>query len=110
MKSFLFLLGAIVSEAFATSMLNASNQFTKLYPSVLSVAGYCASLYLLSLTLRTMPVGIAYAIWSSLGIVLITLIGVFAFKQAPDMPAIIGMILIIAGVVIINLFSKMKVH
>ena len=68
------------------------------------------SFYLLSLALRTLPVGIAYGIWGAVGVVLITLIGAFAFKQVPDLPAIIGLVLIIAGVLVINLFSKMQVH
>ena len=91
-------------------MLKESEQFTRLWPSILTVAGYGLSFYMLSLALRTMPVGVAYAIWSALGIVLITLIGAFVFHQKPDMPAILGMVLIVAGVVVINLFSKMQVH
>lgn len=91
-------------------MLKLSEQFTRPLPSVVSVAGYLLSFYLLSHALRTLPVGIAYGIWGAVGIVLITLIGVFAFHQKPDLPAIIGLALIIAGVVIINFFSKMQVH
>lgn len=74
------------------------------------LAGYLLSFYCLSHALRTLPIGIAYAIWSALGIVLITLIGVLAFKQVPDVPAYIGLSLIIAGVIVINLFSKIEVH
>ena len=110
MKNFLFLLGAILSETFATSMLKEAEQFTRLWPSVLTVVGYCASFYMLSLALRTMPVGVAYAIWSALGIVLVTFVGTIAFHQKPDLPAVLGMALIVAGVVVINLFSKMSVH
>ena len=87
-----------------------SEQFTRPLPSIVCVVGYMLSLYLLSLALRTLPVGIAYGIWGAVGIVLIMLIGVFAFKQVPDLPAIIGIVLIIAGVLVINLFSKMQVH
>ena len=110
MKSFLFLVLAIVCETFATSMLNASRQFTKLMPSVCTVVGYCASFYLLSHALKTMPVGVVYAIWSALGIVLVTLVGMLAFGQKPDLPAMLGMALIIAGVCVIQLFSKMEAH
>ena len=110
MKEWLSLIGAIVLETFATSMLKYSEQFTKLLPTIAMSVGYGLSFYLLSHALRTMPIGIAYAIWSALGIVLITLVGVIAFKQVPDLPAYIGIALIMAGVIIINLFSKMEEH
>ena len=110
MKEWLFLIGAIVFETFATSMLKYSEQFTKLLPTTAMIVGYGLSFYLLSHALRTIPIGVAYAIWSALGIVLITLVGVIAFKQVPDLPAYIGIALIMAGVIIINLFSKMEVH
>ena len=101
---------AIVFEIVATSSLKMSEQFTKLIPSIVTVVCYIAAFYLLSLTLRTLPVGIAYALWSAIGIVFITIIGIFAFKQIPDLPAIIGLVLIIAGVVIINVWSKASAH
>ena len=110
MKEWIFLLGAVASETLGTSMLKLSEQFTRLWPSVIWIVGYLLSFYLLSHALRTLPVGIAYGIWGAVGIVLITLIGVFAFHQKPDLPAIIGLALIIAGVLVINLFSKMQVH
>lgn len=110
MKHYLFLLMAIVFEIVATSSLKMSEQFTKLIPSIVTVLCYIAAFYCLSLTLRTLPVGIAYALWSAIGIVFITLIGIFAFKQIPDLPAIIGLVLIIAGVVIINVWSKTSAH
>ena len=110
MKEWLFLIGAIVLETFATTMLKYSEQFTKLLPTIGMLAGYLLSFYWLSHALRTLPIGIAYAIWSALGIVLITLIGVLAFKQVPDVPAYIGLSLIIAGVIVINLFSNIEVH
>lgn len=110
MKNYLFLLLAILFETVATSSLKASEQFTKLIPSLITVIGYIAAFYFLSLTLKTIPVGIAYAIWSGIGIVLITLVGIFLFKQVPDLPAIIGLLLIIAGVVVINVFSKTSAH
>lgn len=87
-----------------------SQQFTKPVPSVVTVLAYAAAFYLLSLSLRTIPIGVAYAVWSGVGIVLIAVIGAVAFKQVPDLPAVIGMVLIIAGVLIINLMSRMSVH
>lgn len=110
MKSFLILLVAIVFETVATSCLNKSEQFTKLLPSVVSILCYAASFYCLSVVLKTMPVGIAYAIWSGVGIVLIALIGFFVFRQHLDFPAMLGLALIIAGVIVINVFSKSVSH
>lgn len=107
MKNFLFLFVAILCEVIATSSLKASDQFTKLVPSILTILGYIAAFYFLSLTLKTIPVGIAYAIWSGVGIVLVTLVAAILYKQQPDWAAIAGMALIIAGVVVINVFSKM---
>jgi small multidrug resistance pump len=110
MKKYLFLLIAIVSEVIGTSALNSSEGFSKLWPSVLTVAAYGVAFYCLSLTLKQIPVGVAYAIWSGLGIVLVTLVGIVLFKQKPDAPAVIGMALIVAGVVVMNVFSKMSAH
>jgi len=110
MKQFIFLLIAIICETFATSCLKASEQFSKLLPGVLCILGYLVSFYFLSLTLKTIPVGIAYAIWSGLGIVLISIVGVVAFKQVPDLPAIIGLTLIVLGVIVINVFSNTSAH
>jgi small multidrug resistance pump len=101
---------AIVSEVIGTSALKASSGFTRLPPSVVVVLGYACAFYFLSLTLRSIPVAIAYAIWSGVGIVLIALIGVFWFKQPLDAPAAAGMALIIAGVVVLNGFSRSVVH
>jgi small multidrug resistance pump len=106
MNKYVSLCIAIVSEIIATSALKASAQFTKLWPSVLVVLGYAAAFYFLSVTLKKMDLGIAYALWSGIGIVLVTIADVLIYKQKPDMPAIIGMAFIIAGVLIINLFSK----
>jgi small multidrug resistance pump len=97
---------AIVAEVVATSALKASEQFTRIIPSLTVVIGYCISFYMVTLVLRTIPVGITYAIWSGVGIVLITVIGAVLYRQIPDLPAIIGIGFIIAGVVIINLYSK----
>ncbi len=110
MKQYLFLLLAICAETFATSYLKESRQFTRFWPSAVTVLGYAVAFYFLSLVLKTMPVGIAYALWSGIGIVLISLIGHFAFRQHLDLPAVTGIACIIAGVVIINLFSKSVSH
>ena len=104
-----FLLVAILAEIVATSALKASESFTRLWPSVLTVAGYAVASYFLSLVLRSIPVGIAYAIWSGVGIVLVTLVAAVLYGQKPDAAAVAGMALIVAGVVVINLFSK-SVH
>lgn len=108
--AYLYLAIAIISEVIATSALKASAEFTKLIPSAIVMVGYCVSFYFLTLVLRSIPVGITYAIWSGLGIVLISLVGVFVYREIPDTPAIIGMGLIIAGVVVINLFSQTTSH
>lgn len=110
MKSFLFLGIAIVFETLGTSLLKLSEQFTKPLPTVATALSYIVTFYFLSLALKTIPVGVAYGIWGGLGIVLVTVIGALFFKQTPDVPAVIGLLLIVAGVVIINLFSKMGVH
>ncbi|WP_345948811.1 MULTISPECIES: SMR family transporter [unclassified Mucilaginibacter] len=103
---YIYLLIAILSEVTATSALKASEQFTRLWPSVIVVVGYASAFYFMSLTLKSIPVGITYAIWSGVGIVLISISGYFLFKQKLDVPAMLGMALIVAGVLVINLFSK----
>ena len=110
MKNWLFLLVAIVSEVIATSALKASEGFTVLVPSIIVAVGYSSAFYFLSLTLRTIPVGMAYAIWSGVGIALITLIGWFFFSQKLDAPAIIGILLIVAGVIVMYSFSESVAH
>ncbi|WP_428230197.1 DMT family transporter [Flavobacterium sp.] len=110
MKNFFFLGIAIIFEIIATSALKKSEQFTQLIPGIITIVGYFAAFYFLSFAIRTIPVGIAYAIWSGVGIVLITIIGAVFFKQIPDLPAIIGLVLIMMGVVVINIFSKTTVH
>jgi small multidrug resistance pump len=106
-----FYLGlAIVLEVTATSALKASDGFSRLAPTTLTVIGYVSSFYFLSLSLRTLPTGIAYAIWSGVGIVLISTVSWFWFKQKLDAPALVGMGLIMAGVLVINLFSKSVPH
>ncbi|MDQ3058602.1 MAG: SMR family transporter [Pseudomonadota bacterium] len=106
MNAYLALGLAIVAEVIATTALKASDSFTRLRPSLLALVGYALAFYLLTITLRTLPTGIAYAIWSGLGIVLITLISFVVYRQSIDLPGLLGMGLIIAGVVVINLFSK----
>lgn len=101
---------AIVSEVIATSALKASDCFTRLWPSVATVFGYAIAFYFLALTLRVIPTGIAYAIWSGVGIVLISAVGWVWFRQALDLPALVGMGLIVAGVVVLNVFSKSVAH
>ncbi|HKX52177.1 MAG TPA: SMR family transporter [Nitrosospira sp.] len=105
-----FLSVAIVSEVVATSALKSSNGFTEFWPSVVVVTGYAAAFFFLSLALRTMPVGIAYAIWSGVGIVLISLIAWLFLGQTLDGPAILGLALIVAGVVVLNVFSRSTIH
>lgn len=110
MNNYLYLALAIIAETMATTALKMSEQFTRPLPSVVVVIGYAAAFYLLSLSLRTIPIGVAYAVWSAVGIVLVTVAGMVMFKQAPDLPAVIGLLLIIAGVVTINVFSRMSAH
>ena len=107
---YFYLISAIVLEVIGTAALQASEQFTKPKPLILTALGYAASFYCLSHVLRTMPVGIAYAIWSGLGIVLITVVGLVWFGQKLDTPAIVGLALIVAGVATINLFSSTVSH
>jgi small multidrug resistance pump len=105
-----FLSVAILFEVVATSALKMTNGFTRPLPSLVAVSGYVLAFYFLSLPLRAMPVGIVYALWSGVGIVLITAIGWVWFRQALDLPALVGMGYIMVGVVIINLFSKTLAH
>ncbi|MEH6455474.1 MAG: multidrug efflux SMR transporter [Cocleimonas sp.] len=108
--AYLYLALAIFAEVVGTSFLKATEEFTKLGPSALVAVSYLISFYLMTLVLRTIPVGIAYAYWAGLGIVLVALIASVMYKQIPDLPAIIGMSLIILGVVVIQLFSKSTGH
>jgi small multidrug resistance pump len=105
-QPWLLLAVAIVAEVVATSALKASDGFTRLLPSVVVVAGYGLSFYLLALTLRTIPVGVVYAVWSGVGIALISLIGWVVFKQRLDAAAWLGLAMIVGGVVVIRVFSK----
>ncbi|MEE4010584.1 SMR family transporter [Roseibium sp. FZY0029] len=108
--TYLFLIAAIVAEVIATSALAKTENFTRLLPSLITVAGYAISFWLLSYPIRVLPTGIVYAIWSGAGIVLITMVAWLVFDQKLDLPALIGLGLILAGVVIINVFSKSVGH
>jgi small multidrug resistance pump len=105
MKYWTFLAIAIVAEVIGTSALKSAEGFTRLLPSLIVVISYSISFYLLSLCLRTIPVGVVYAVWSGVGIVLLALIGSIFLKQTLDTPAILGVSLILSGVLVINLFS-----
>ena len=110
MKHWLILAVAIVAEVIGTSSLKASQGFTKPLPSALVVVGFAIAFYCLSITLKVIPVGVAYAVWSGTGIVLITLAARVFFGQSLDWPAWLGMVLIVAGVVVMNVFSKAVAH
>lgn len=110
MQPWIYLAVAIVSEVIATSFLKSAEGFTRLWPSLVVVVGYLLAFYLLSLTLKTIPVGVAYAIWSGVGIVLIAISGWLFLGQSLDTPALTGLALIIAGVAVINVFSHAVVH
>ncbi|MCR9059755.1 MAG: SMR family transporter [Rhodobacteraceae bacterium] len=110
MATYLFLGAAILAEVIATSALARTENFTRLVPSLITIAGYGLSFWLLSYPIRVLPTGVVYAIWSGAGIVLITMVAWLAFDQNLDLPALVGLGLIIAGVVIINVFSKSVAH
>ena len=107
---YVYLIVAVIFETFGTACLKASNEFTKLWPSLGVIIGFAGAFYFLALTLRYMPIGVVYAVWSGLGIIFIALIGLIVFKQSLDTAAYIGMGLIIAGVVVLNLFSNSGSH
>jgi len=108
--NWLHLAFAIVAEVAATSALKAAEGFTRLVPSVIVLVGYLTAFYFLSLSLRTIPVGIAYAVWSGVGIALISLIGWIVYDQSLDGPALAGLGLIGSGIVVLNVFSKSVPH
>lgn len=110
MKNYLFLACAIICETIATSFLKKTESFSKPLPTIVFIVAMMSSFYLLTFALRTIPIGIAYAIWSAVGIVLISTVGYFVYKQTLDWPAILGIAFIVIGVVIINLFSKSSAH
>lgn len=106
----IFLALAIIMEVIATSVLKASESFTKIIPSLITIICYCAAFWCITIPMRTVPTGIIYAIWSGVGIVLIGLVSWWVYGQKLDIPAIIGIMLIMSGVIVINLFSKSIAH
>ena len=108
--SYVYLMIAVACEVTATMALKLSDGFTRLWPTVMSMTGYTLAFYFLSITMRTLPVGIIYALWSGLGIFLIVGAAWFFYRQTLDMPALLGLGLIVAGIIIINLFSKSLPH
>lgn len=110
LSTFMTLMVAIALEVTGTTFLQKSEQFTKLVPTLATLLCYAASFYALSLVLRSMPLGLAYAIWSGLGMVLVAIIGVVLFHQKLDLPAVIGLALIVTGVLVINLLSNSASH
>ena len=110
MQKWVYLAVAIISEVAATSALKSAEGFSKLWPSLIVVTGYAAAFYFLSLTLKTIPVGMAYAIWSGAGTAIVALIAWLFMGQKLDLPAIIGILLIVSGVLVLNLFSKSAAH
>ncbi|MDO8825077.1 multidrug efflux SMR transporter [Methylophaga sp.] len=110
MSKWLLLSLAILAEVFGTSFLKASDGFTKFWPSIAVIVGYVVAFYFLSLSLKVIPVGIAYAIWAGLGVVLIALIGWVVFSQKLDTAAIIGISMILGGVIVLNVFSNSVTH
>ncbi|WP_373031945.1 multidrug efflux SMR transporter [Sulfurovum sp.] len=109
MNTYIYLAIAIIAEVTATSTLKLSEEFTRPVPSLIVIVAFGVSLYFMTLTLRTLPVGVMYAFWSGFGIILVTISGLLFYRQVPDLPAIIGMLLIIVGVIIINVYSKVSV-
>lgn len=110
MKGLSFLLMSIIAEVIATTTLKASDGFSRFWPSLVVIIGYAVSFWGLSQVVKVMPLGIAYAIWSGLGIVLVSVAAIYIYNQKLDLSAIIGMLLIIIGVLVINLFSKSGTH
>lgn len=108
--TYVYLALAIVAEVVATSALKASAGFTRLWPSLTVVVGYGLTFYMLSQALRSLPVGVAYSIWAGLGIVLVALVGVVVYGERPDLPALLGMAMIVGGVLVIQLWSSVTPH
>ncbi|MDP6647579.1 MAG: multidrug efflux SMR transporter [Dehalococcoidales bacterium] len=108
--AYLYLALAIVAEVAGTSLLKATEEFSKLIPTAFLIFFYVVSFWLMTLALRELPLGVVYAVWSGLGIVLVAIIGAFVYKEIPDFASILGMGLIISGVVVIHLFSKSLQH
>ncbi|WP_424982690.1 DMT family transporter [Maritalea sp. S77] len=109
-QGYIYLAIAIIGEVIATSALKAANGFSETVPSILVVIGYGVAFYYLSLSLKTIPLGISYAIWSGVGVVAVSIIGWVYYKQALDIAALIGMAMILGGVLVIHLFSNSAAH
>lgn len=107
---YIYLIIAVLAETIGTTALQASNQFTRIGPTILVVIAYAIAFYFLGIALKYIPVGIAYALWSGLGIVFIALIGFAVFGQTLDLAAIVGLAMIIGGIVVIQLFSNSSTH
>ncbi|MFK4750830.1 DMT family transporter [Oceanobacter antarcticus] len=110
MREWLFLSVAILGEVAATSALKASDGFSKLTPSVIVIVGYVVAFYFLSLALKSIPIGVAYAVWAGLGVVLVAMAAWVIYDQKLDLASIIGMGFIVVGVIILNVFSKSNIH
>ncbi|MCB0101055.1 MAG: multidrug efflux SMR transporter [Anaerolineales bacterium] len=110
MKTFIVLFFAILSEVIATSALKFSEGFSKPVPSVIVIVGYGFSFYLLSIALKTMPIGVAYAIWSGVGLILTVIAGIILWRETLDWVKVTGIVLILAGIVLINVFSSSPAH
>jgi small multidrug resistance pump len=110
MTSWIYLMIAIIAEVIATTALRASDGFERVLPSVIVVVGYSAAFYFLSMTLKTIPIGVAYAVWSGVGIVLISAVGWVMFGQRLDLGAVVGIALIAGGVIVLNVFSRSSAH
>jgi small multidrug resistance pump len=108
--AYVYLSLAILAEVIGTSALKAAEGFTKPLPTLVVAGGYIVSFFLLSLIVQTLPVGVVYAVWSGAGIVLVSVVAAVWLKQVPDLPGIVGLALIVAGVIVVNLFSKTAVH
>jgi len=108
--TYLFLALAIVAEVIATTSLKATAEFTKVVPTIIMIVAYLVSFYFMTLVLKFIPLGITYAIWSGIGIVLVAIVGAWKYKEIPDLPSILGMGLIILGVIVIHAFSKNIIH
>ena len=110
MNDWVYLFLAIMSEVIATASLKSTEGFTKPIPSIIVLVGYCAAFYFLSLTLDTISIGVAYAIWSGVGVATITVVSFFLYDQKIDLAGILGIGLIIAGVIVLRLFSESTVE
>lgn len=108
--SYIYLIIAIAAEVIGTSAIKESQEFTRPLPCAIAFISYSIAFYCLSLTLKTIPLGITYAIWAGVGIVSIAIVGAIVYKQIPDLPAVLGMALIVIGVLVINIFSKTIGH